>query len=686
MSAPEPPDLQWGIEHLQATLKTAGHDPDDLDVRFETATIDDEAVDGVVEQGFRLHTDGATVTITAPTTVGQLYGLVELAQRIRDPDCYQRGVLDAEPWTLVDAPAMAYRGYCLGLQRPVGYFEDHRAYDWPITPEHFPWFYDRACLRRVLDRLARHRANVLYLWNGHPFASVVDLTERYPEAPEVDADQLAANVDQYRWLCTEARKRGIWIVQQFYNIHMSDPLAKARGWDVLSGRAHEDVIEYSEHCIREFVRSYPAVGLMPTMGEVLVEEDAATWLNDVILPSVLAGLDDNPDPYPPIVVRAHATQLDAYLQEALDTYPVLSTMMKHNNEDYASTQPDPGNTVLARMSGSHIINLHCASNLEPFAWGSPRYIRRTVHNMRGAGANGIHVYPLRYWDWPNSARVNPQGDQLVEHAIWWSAWSRYAWNPERDEAVEDRFWERELARHFELSTPQARAVLDAKQATGPVLPQIASQFTITSGNRQANPLGLHLVPLAFANREFLPGRSYGMAQQCGYPVLGESMWVESPVSRMERMAEQCHTAIERLDAVDAAPILTDERREIAAMALIATFYEQKARAAALYFQDLYGLSVDLSEAEGLLAASVETYRELADLTDGFFEDAASLHHHRNVPADVEAGYRHWTDVLELFEAELETARTTGLRGLLDEQVADASPIDEYYEGVPVDEV
>lgn len=46
--------------------------------------------------------------------------------------------------------------------------------------ENFPWFYDK----QAWDTLFRHvsgenRMNSLYLWNGHPFASLVRL-EEYP--------------------------------------------------------------------------------------------------------------------------------------------------------------------------------------------------------------------------------------------------------------------------------------------------------------------------------------------------------------------------------------------------------------------------------------------------------------------------------------------------------------------------
>ena len=44
--------------------------------------------------------------------------------------------------------------------------------------------------------------NSLYLWNGHPFASLVKLDE-YPEALEVTPETLEKNREMFGWLSAE---------------------------------------------------------------------------------------------------------------------------------------------------------------------------------------------------------------------------------------------------------------------------------------------------------------------------------------------------------------------------------------------------------------------------------------------------------------------------------------------------
>ena len=70
-----------------------------------------------------------------------------------------------------------------------------------------------------------NRMNSLYLWNGHPFASLVKLKD-YPYAVEVDDATFKKNEEIYRFLTTEADKRGIWVIQMFYNIIVSKPFAE----------------------------------------------------------------------------------------------------------------------------------------------------------------------------------------------------------------------------------------------------------------------------------------------------------------------------------------------------------------------------------------------------------------------------------------------------------------------------
>ena len=118
---------------------------------------------------------------------------------------------------------MKIRGACVGLQKTV-YLPGHKVYEYPYTPENFPWFYDKELWIKYLDMLAADNMNAVFLWNGHPFASLVKL-EDYPFAAEVDDATMAKNQEMFSFLTTEAAKRGIRVIQMFYNIILSKPFA-----------------------------------------------------------------------------------------------------------------------------------------------------------------------------------------------------------------------------------------------------------------------------------------------------------------------------------------------------------------------------------------------------------------------------------------------------------------------------
>jgi len=161
------------------------------------------------------------IMIAGADASGILYGCMELANRVQN-----NSALPAEI-SITDQPEMVMRGTCIGLQKPA-YLPGRDVYEYPYTPESFPWFYDKALWIQYLDKMVENRMNSLYLWNGHPFASLVKLKD-YPYAVEVDDATFQKNEEIFRFLTVEADKRGIWVIQMFYNIIVSKPFAEKNG-------------------------------------------------------------------------------------------------------------------------------------------------------------------------------------------------------------------------------------------------------------------------------------------------------------------------------------------------------------------------------------------------------------------------------------------------------------------------
>lgn len=93
---------------------------------------------------------------------GVIYGCREIIDRLEANE----GSFDL-PATFTDAPEMVLRGGCVGIQK-MEYLPGRGVYEYPYTPENFPWFYDKAQWIDYLDMLVENRMNSLYLWNGHP--------------------------------------------------------------------------------------------------------------------------------------------------------------------------------------------------------------------------------------------------------------------------------------------------------------------------------------------------------------------------------------------------------------------------------------------------------------------------------------------------------------------------------------
>ncbi len=651
--------VRYAVERLEKTLPA---DAPDI-----TLTLD-PALGAPESFAIKRAADG-TITVRGADASGLLYGSLELARLAAGPDGLP-ATLD-----LHDSPVMVLRGPCIGMQKTY-YLPGRKVYEYPYTPEEFPFFYDKAYWSAYLDHLADLRFNTLYLWNGHPFASLVRLPE-YPDAVEVSDEVFARNVEMFRWLTAECERRGIWLVQQFYSILISKPLAEKRGLDSQLHAWNDLAADYTRKSIAAFVREFPHVGLMPCLGEALQEQSAQTrWMTEVILPGVkdgmaAAGLTEEP----PVVLRTHATDATKVMPEALKVYRNLYTEAKFNGESLTTWEPRGVRQALhlemSRVGSSHIANVHILANLEPFRYGATEFIQKSVLAMRDRlGARGLHLYPLFYWDWPVSPDIaEPKLKQWERDWLWFEAWARYAWNPDRDAAGERAHWTGRLAEQF--GPAAAAKVLEAYNAAGECAPRILRRYGITEGNRQTMALGMTLDQLVRPEkyREFPelwesqspPGeRLKEFAERAWKQLPHEG---ETPVSINAEVRDFSARAVAAIDA--AVPLVTQNRAEFArlrndilAIRAMSLNYVAKSEAALAVLR--FGYSGDLADmdvAERALAESLEHFRTLTALTRDTYTAANSMQTaQRRVPfpggKNGRAANYHWTQVLPLYEQEL----------------------------------
>ena len=629
-------------------------------------------------EGFYIETCPAELTvISGGSDTGALYGCMELKDRIE-----RDGEFPAEI-TFGDAPVFKLRGPAVGLQKTK--VEAPRlTYEYPITPDRFPWFYDKEMWTKFMDMLLDMRCNVLYIWSGHPFSSLVKVPD-YPEALEVTEEEFEMNRALFGWLTEECDKRGIWVVLKFYNIHIPLPFAEKHGLELLQSNIHPLVADYTRKTIAEFIKSFPHIGLMVCLGEALRgAQNKTRWFIDTIIPGVKDGVKEaGLTEEPPIILRGHDCDPIGAMNEAKEIYSNLYTMWKYNGESLTTYYPKgKWQTIHQSLSGlgtTHITNVHILADLEPFQFNAPLYIQKCIQAGQSRfGSNGLHLYPLFYWDWPYAPdKTSPRLLQMDRDYIWFAAWFRYAWNPARDENTETEHWIQVFASHYGISHKSAAKLLRAQENAAQCAPKLLGRVGITEGNRQTFSLGMTMSQFTNVNR-FRPNKELwdSVARKGEQPddymqkeINGEAHLGETPydciqeVSAHARKARAlCKEVLEEEGSGNEE--LTRLYTDTEAIYEMTISYCKKIEAAMEILRYKYTMDEKcrgdvtlLEKAEKLMAESLDEYRRLVKLTEKTYLYANSMQTpQRKIPFPNGETYGHWQACLPEYEKELEYFR------------------------------
>lgn len=686
----------YGAQKLAEALKLAG---------YEVSISEDKITDGpnialgisrsywelslfrdtLVKEGFFIYKDEKDYLVAGKDQSGILYGCLELAEIINT----QKKLPDTI--SVKQQPEMVLRGSCIGIQKPY-YLPGRTVYEYPYTPETFPWLYDKKLWLRYLDSMVANRLNSLYLWNGHPFASLVKLND-YPYAVEVDDTTFKKNEEIFQFLTTEADKRGIWVIQMFYNIIVSKPFAEKH--NIKTQDRNRPIVpliaDYTRKSIAAFVAKYPNVGLLITLGEAMegVGQDDVDWFCKTIIPGVQDGLKIlGVKEEPPIVLRAHDSDAPRVMKDAMPLYKNLYTMAKYNGEALTTYTPrGPWADLHRRLSRSapvQIENVHILANLEPFRYGSPDFIQKSVQAMHDVyEANGLHLYPqASYWDWPYSAdNTNQRLLQVERDWIWYKAWARYAWNSRRDRKTEINYWSKVLAGYYGCTEQDAANILEAYEQTGEISPKILRRYGITDGNRQTMTLGMLMTQLINPRRYGLYTLLYNSEGPEGEMIIEyaekeskkENHTGETPTRVADEITEHGRKAVEAIEK--ASKNIKAHQEEFARLKndmycyqAMANYYAEKARAALQILKYKYSNNIsDLEKAEPILKSSVKYFKQLSNLTEESYLYANSMQtQQRRIPVGGnDAKNKTWVELLPFYENELKnfTKRIDSLKKL-----------------------
>jgi hypothetical protein len=405
-------------------------------------------------EAFRLERDGERGTVVvAGGEAGVLYGV----QRAVSP----YPVVEAE-----GAPEFAVRGAVLMMLSPSWNYQSD------LSPEVYPWFFDRALMTRYLDTLLEARLNTLILWSGHLFPHILDLPE-YPDASQFSREDIHRNQEQFRWLAQEAEKRNLTILTHFYNIHISEHQAKALGREGSEAARYTQpdawVSDYYRTILRRYFAEFPNVGLYICPGESLDLAHQVPWFRDVVF---RAARESGKNPR---LVMRDWTMADDFRAALPSMYPNLWSELKHNDETITSPWPDLRHEKWADVLSGHVVNLHDPADAVPYRVGSPRLFGEMVQRWRDAGIfTGAWFYPPQAWVWPGTLDLDENGADagllaFERDPLWHELMGRYLWRAPRDGEADVRWAEERLGRKFG-DAEAGRLLARWLDLTGPILP------------------------------------------------------------------------------------------------------------------------------------------------------------------------------------------------------------------------
>ena len=626
-------------------------------------------------EGFTLVRKGKKVRVIGNDGAGAIYGVNKLLELLQeDPTLSQLT-------TIREVPQMKLRGACVGLQKTV-YLPGHRVYEYPYTPENFPWFYDKQLWIRYLDLLAENNMNTVYLWNGHPFASLVKLKD-YPFAPEVDDATMQKNQEMFGFLVDEADRRGIRVIQMFYNIILSKPFADHYGLKTQDrNRPITPLIaDYTRKSIAAFVEKYPRVGFLVCLGEAMSGIDTdIKWMTETVIPGIKDGLKaSGRTDTPPIILRNHDTDGPAVLKASLPLYPNIYTMNKYTGESLTTYEPGGpwGEThrMLAAAAPIHIDNVHILANLEPWRWSSPAFTQKAVQAMhRVHHSKGLHLYPqASYWDWPYTADKLQDGRRLLQidrDWMWYRAWGRYAWNCER--GADQTYWKEQLADYYGIDTISAGQLLRAYDEAGEIAPKLLRRFGITEGNRQTLLLGMTMGELVNPYKYTIYPGFYESCGPEGEKLIEyvEKEWKhlphtgELPLDIVEQCAQHGIEAEHAVDLLVAKPTRhADEfervRKDMKFYRMFAAAFRLKVIAAQQVLNYKWSQDIKyLDKAVQYMEQSQNWWNALSAATQDAYLYANSMQTaQRRIPVGGDGGkMKTWSELATVYQAELDALK------------------------------
>jgi len=639
------PQIAFAANEILQSVVTTSYPVAQLKVEFR---IDPASLP---PQGYRItrETGGQALVITGGDATGAMYGGLDVAEAIRIGILDQLSQKECRPY-------IERRGIKFNIPldvRTPSYSDNSDSFQANI-----PEVWSKAFWFEFLDEMARHRYNVLTLWNLHPFPSIV----RVPEFPDIALNDVwrtrvklddsfshsgrdmvrpemlqdveivrRMTIDEkiafWRDVMKYAHDRGIEVYWFMWNIFVWGTDGK---YGITADRDNPVTIRYFRASVRETIRTYPLLaGIGITAGENMGRDKPGgltkeQWLWQAYGEGIRDALAEEPNRPFRLIHRFHMTTLSEILQEFKNIPCKLDFSFKYSIAHmYSIPNPPFIRSALPHLPpGKNLWLTVRNDDIYSFRWGDPDYAREYVLNMPGPDRLvGFYMGPDGYC-WGREF-IDVDGElprQLVMKKQWYSflLWGRLSYDP----TIPNEHFRRILAAHF--PTVSSEILFQAWAAASKIFPQITRFFWgdidlrwfPEACMRYPSPRGFYTVA-DFILGETMPG-SRTLSITAWLQEGGTTADMTTPpevADNLERLAEETQRLLGKLDGI--SPTDRELQRTVGdlwAMGYLGKYYAQKIRGAIeLARYDREGKPEQQAAAVAHLEKALEHWKRYAEI-------------------------------------------------------------------------
>lgn len=290
VAAPDSPLLRFAFGKVESALKPRGDTlqrllPTGAQPQSDIAVLISAEAGDAGTDGFRLTRHGDGVRIVGSDERGAMYGVLELAEQLRQGTPLTR-IQDRTAKARFEFRALKFNLPWAGYRTSL-VIEQHQA-----TCRELPFW------EAFLDMMAENRFNVLSLWSMHPYHYMIR-PRNFPEACPFSDAELAEWRKLWSGIFAMAKERGIETYLLNWNIFVSPEFARAHNvarwsedWKHFGSTpaTNEIVLRYTREVVTQVLDEYPDLtGLGITLGEQMggmTPDQRRDWLDQTFFAGI----------------------------------------------------------------------------------------------------------------------------------------------------------------------------------------------------------------------------------------------------------------------------------------------------------------------------------------------------------------------------------------------------------------